>query len=840
MSTNRRWRPLLAAALLMASVGALPTAAWAASVQPTTYPGNFAGCDDLPGVGTWQGGGASSGGAPLDGQVYNLGNGQTITFNYTPSGQNKFIGFTSTIPMDYIVIKGGNAYNVFHYDPAVLSDTNLYAPNNASGEPAGVSHVAFCFLPKPTGVKTAEASWKRYTDWQIDKTVTPESITMLDGDSHQVEYTVTATPTTRGLYRVAGTITVKDPFSFGWKATAVVDTLQFNNSATQFSLQWTAAGGDTDTLNCVKPAPNADKIILSCTYAFELSSISHPFLLSATGGINAAGITTERKSCSCSDDGSSGGTTSYTFTASAPFTIPANPAESYGDTFAIDDSILPNNPDHSFSLGNGPYVWTYPRPQPFVCGADEGQHTNTATGTWSTSASTNATASDSAMVTVACRTVSIIKSANTRYDRDYAWTPDKHVVVSPADAKVVGMQGCLPDPIVGGTYAGNFLCEDVQVLLNAGGNYETVYRLAATRSIESESGFRVSGNILISWPGDVTPQFSPADPSDTLHFNGGATQAVVPTCEPPGATSLSCDYAADVADKTAGYNEASIQRVLKCYDAAGNASDCGFKSYTSNQAAFSFGAPTTEADACVVASDLFNGTPGLNLGNSFGWIVEPLVCDSFAKFVTGDINPDPGIVESLDIFAAWILPTQVGPGNACEFMVPNVLTVSGIGEAGGVNASDEAIITVKVPELCAAAGCTYTQGYWKTHSKYGPAPYDATWATIGEDTLFFSSGQTWYKVFWTPPKGGNAYYILAHQYMAARLNVEAGGSAPPQVQSAIAQATAWFTGRSTAAPKGAARDTAINLAGILAAYNEGTIGPGHCSTSPATIIDAGT
>lgn len=828
MSTNRRWRPLLTAALLLASVGALPTVASAASVQPTTYPGNFSSCDDLPGVATWPGLGASSGGAPVDGQVYNLGApGETITFNYTPSGQNQYIGFTATVPMDYIVVKGGNSYNVFHYDPAVLSDINLYAPNNGSGQPAGVSHVAFCFLPKPDGEKTAAASWKRYTDWQIEKTVTPENITMFDGDSHQVEYTVTATPTTRGQYRVAGTITVKDPFGFGWSAKAVVDTLQFNNDATQFQLGWTAQGGDTDTLDCTKPAPNADKIILSCSYAFDLSSNSHPFLLSATGGGNAAGITATRAG------------TDYTFTASASFAIPANPAESYGDTFAIDDSILPNNPDHSFNLGSGPYVWTYQRPLPFVCGADEGQHINTATGTWSTSASTNATAADSAMVTVACRTVSVVKSANTRYDRDYAWTPDKHVVVTPADAQ--NALGCLPDPIVGGTYAGNFLCDDIDVTLNAGGSYQTVYRLAGTRSIESESGFMVSGNILITWPSDATPQFSPADPSDTLHFDGGATQAVVPICEAPGATSLSCNYDAAVADKTAGYNEASIQRVVKCYDAAGNASDCGLKSYTSNQAAFSFGAPSTEADACIVASDLFNGTPDLNLGGSFGWIVEPLVCDSFAKFVTGDINPDPNIVESLDIFAAWILPTQVGAGNTCEFMVPNVLTLSGIGEAQlGVNASDEAVVTVKVPELCVPEGCTYTQGYWKTHSKYGPAPYDATWAVIGEDTLFFSSGQTWYKVFWTPPKGGNAYYILAHQYMAARLNAEAGAGAPPAVQAAIAQATAWFTGRSSAAPKGAARDTAMNLAAILAAYNEGTTGPGHCSSSPATVIDAGT
>lgn len=819
MSRHHHWRPLVAAALLLASSGA-----WAASVLPTTYPGNFTGCDDLPGVANWQGLGGSSGSAPVDGQSYNLGvAGQTITFNYTPPNQMQYIGFSATMPMDYVVVKGGNAYNVFHYVPGVTSDTNLYAPDSGSGQPADVSHVAYCFTPRPTGEKTAGASWKRYTDWSIDKGATPEQIVMLDGDSHQVDYTVTATALTRQLYRVAGTITVRDPFGFGWNASAVVDTLQFDNAANQFVLQWTAQGGDTDTLDCSKPAPNADKVILNCSYAFDLSSLSFPFLTSAGGGVNAAGITATRSG------------QSYTFSATAPFSIPANPGESYGDTFAIDDSMLPDGVDHSFALGSGPYVWTYPRPNPLACNADQGSSTNTATGTWSTGANTNATASDSATVQVACRTVSVSKTAQTRYDRDYAWMPDKHVVVSPADARVTGMQGCLPDPIASGDYAGNYLCDDVDVTLNAGGSYETVYRLAANRSTESESNFAVSGDIQITWPADVTPVFSPSAPSDTLSFNGGGTQSVAPTCDPQAATSLHCSYTAALNGKLDGYNQASIQRVLQCYDAQGNASACGFKSYSSNQAAVAFGDPAVETDRCVTLTDLFNGIDGLNLGAGFGWTVQPLLCGSFAQFVTGDIDPDPGIVRSLDVAAAWLPPANTGPGLSCQFMVPNALTLN---SDNGASKSDEAVLSVSVPELCASGGCTYTLGYWKTHSKYGPAPYDATWAAIGEDTLFFSSGQTWYKMFWTPPKTGNAYYVLAHQYMAARLNAEAGATVPSEVASAIAQATAWFTGRSTVAPKGPARDTAIALAGILGAYNEGTTGPGHCSTSPATLAKA--
>ncbi len=42
-------------------------------------------------------------------------------------------------------------------------------------------------------------------------------------------------------------------------------------------------------------------------------------------------------------------------------------------------------------------------------------------------------------------------------------------------------------------------------------------------------------------------------------------------------------------------------------------------------------------------------------------------------------------------------------------------------------------------------GCTLTPGYWKTHSRRGPAPYDDTWAQLGpsqETKAFFLSGKT--------------------------------------------------------------------------------------------------
>lgn len=148
--------------------------------------------------------------------------------------------------------------------------------------------------------------------------------------------------------------------------------------------------------------------------------------------------------------------------------------------------------------------------------------------------------------------------------------------------------------------------------------------------------------------------------------------------------------------------------------------------------------------------------------------------------------------------------------------------------------SDNHIIEVHV----AANVCTLTQGYWKTHSSYGPAPYDPAWELItpnNEDSDFFHSSQSYYQVLWTSPKGGNAYYQLAHQYIAAKLNVLNGASAPTIVSDAINSAETLF-GNPAYTPsyigslKGnnSLRQQFLSLASILASYNEGLIGPGHC------------
>lgn len=122
-------------------------------------------------------------------------------------------------------------------------------------------------------------------------------------------------------------------------------------------------------------------------------------------------------------------------------------------------------------------------------------------------------------------------------------------------------------------------------------------------------------------------------------------------------------------------------------------------------------------------------------------------------------------------------------------------------------------------------GCTRTQGYWK--SKPGvvwPSPYN-------RNAKFFSSGLTWQEVLDTPPKGGNAYLILAHQYIAAVLNRARGASAPPAVQRVIDSATAFFSSGTNLDTCGESEcEAQKNWAAILDTYNNGRYpdAPLHC------------
>jgi hypothetical protein len=196
------------------------------------------------------------------------------------------------------------------------------------------------------------------------------------------------------------------------------------------------------------------------------------------------------------------------------------------------------------------------------------------------------------------------------------------------------------------------------------------------------------------------------------------------------------------------------------------------------------------------------------------------VTDSFANFLGNVCAGDQTSFE-------FSYDREVSYEVCGEYTVDNTASF----ETEDTGTKGEASVSIPVDVPC-EGGCTLTPGYWKTHSSYGPAPYDDTWAQIGEDTAFFSSGKSYYEALWTSPQG-NAYYILAHAYIAAELN-QLNGADFSDAQAAFDAATALFsnpanTPAAVGALRGSARNVWINLADTLDDYNNGLIGPGHCT-----------
>ena len=135
-------------------------------------------------------------------------------------------------------------------------------------------------------------------------------------------------------------------------------------------------------------------------------------------------------------------------------------------------------------------------------------------------------------------------------------------------------------------------------------------------------------------------------------------------------------------------------------------------------------------------------------------------------------------------------------------------------------------------------GCAYTQGYWKNHTGLGPQAMDPAWDAVGGPyALFLNSGMTWIDIFNTPAKGGNAWYILAYQYMAAVLN-EYHGADTTVIASELALAKYLFetyppTYDFKKDPSGV-RESFITTAGTLDTFNNGFMNaanptwPPHC------------
>jgi hypothetical protein len=246
---------------------------------------------------------------------------------------------------------------------------------------------------------------------------------------------------------------------------------------------------------------------------------------------------------------------------------------------------------------------------------------------------------------------------------------------------------------------------------------------------------------------------------------------------------------------------------------AGETAQCGYSAALPDASPRTSTATVTFGDLEFVLSDdvVFDTTPDTEIDE----------CATFTDDHTGLL----GTLCASQAPHTYTYSQQVGPYETCG-QYDYVNTASFATNDTPATGSSSWTVHVNVPCL---TGCTLTQGYWKTHSTYGPAPYDDTWALKVEGTLFFASGKTWYQALQIAP-AGNAYWILAKQYIAAILNQLGGASSTPAVTVALNWSTTFFNAHTPATSLTKAEKTlVVTNAGILDQYNNGLIGPGHCS-----------
>jgi hypothetical protein len=130
-------------------------------------------------------------------------------------------------------------------------------------------------------------------------------------------------------------------------------------------------------------------------------------------------------------------------------------------------------------------------------------------------------------------------------------------------------------------------------------------------------------------------------------------------------------------------------------------------------------------------------------------------------------------------------------------------------------------------------GCTYTQGYWKTHGPVGCAAGGNLneWPVDNLDlgNVNYTAAQLC-SIFRKTP-GGNGLVALAHQLIAAELNVANGAALPTEASDAIDAAND-LIGDLVVPPVGTgflSPDITAPLVAVLTAYNQGEIaGAVHC------------
>lgn len=123
-------------------------------------------------------------------------------------------------------------------------------------------------------------------------------------------------------------------------------------------------------------------------------------------------------------------------------------------------------------------------------------------------------------------------------------------------------------------------------------------------------------------------------------------------------------------------------------------------------------------------------------------------------------------------------------------------------------------------------GCVYKQGFYKNHNAYSKKSQRIPWL-INENTLLCN--KRWVDIMTTNAKAGDAWTILAQQWITAKLNQAFGASTGTIVDDSLYNSESILT-LNCSIPKNATSLKAVALenAALLENYNNGLMGPPLC------------
>ena len=378
--------------------------------------------------------------------------------------------------------------------------------------------------------------------------------------------------------------------------------------------------------------------------------------------------------------------------------------------------------------------------------------------------------SASAAVLVNCYDLIVTKTVQPAFTRIYSWRISKRAVDSNG-------------------------AEVTTLTLGLNETFTVRYIIDVTRTF-TDTNFRVTGTITVVNPNpDKTANVLISDLILPDGINSTVTPASISVLPNSSAT---VNYTAVLPNNLSRTDQATALLFN---------TPSGTTPFSSLAIPFDFSnAAITEIDACINVIDSFMGP-----------LVPSPICNNYQ----------------------FTYDRAFGPYTACTGAIqfPNTAAFTTI-DTQTTGSADWAIM-VTVP----CQGCTLTIGYWKTHAGFGPQPDVVTpllpinlGTPGGVLTVNVTTAAQAVSILSFGGSNGvidaaNGINRLYAQLLAAKLNIKSGAD-PSVIESTILAADAFLANNNSsswARLSRANRTYVNNLQTLLDNYNNGLIGPGHCS-----------